>query len=311
MIIQHVLIYLNPSKSSFDYLSFSILEAVMLISKSAVPLFVMISGAIFLHNEKTYTVTKGLHLAKRMIFIILFWNIIAAIYNAAMGDGLKDIMSGLIFGKWWYLYMLVGLYLYMTIADLIIRNNSVTKFVVISFLLFELYISISLVLPEPIQSPVTRLVNKFFPQFFMTNIGTVLIGSCIYRPSKVFTKEESKLFAIIYAIATFILYIHSIKEAVFYNELNYIFFDEATAMVIAGIILYFGLKLLKCDKKPKGLFKKSINYIGTHSLGMYAISNLLLEVCERFKVYSTTYGNLLVGNLLLGGGVDDIVVFNK
>ena len=304
MILQHVVIFLNSPDVSITYMSAVIMETILLITKCAVPLFVMITGAVFLSDsvDKQYSMRKALKLAKKMILVIAFWNVIAAVFTAILGDGLKEMASSLIFGKWWYLYMLVGLYIYMAIADLILKSVDAAKFTIMLFILYELYISLFLLLPGNIQSPANRLVNKFFPQFFMTNIGTVMIGCYVSRGKKIVNNRLIRMGIIILSvISTVVLLAVSINRAVLGKAFNYIYFDEFTSMIIAAFILKFGMKKIK-NVKPEGICRKIIYDVGTHSLGIYVTSNLLLEILERFKIYTENIVNIYVGTFILWGG---------
>jgi surface polysaccharide O-acyltransferase-like enzyme len=57
----------------------------------------------------------------------VFWNVVSAVFTALMGGTLKDIAASAVYGKYWYLYMLVGLYIYMPISDMIVKKVELKK----------------------------------------------------------------------------------------------------------------------------------------------------------------------------------------
>jgi surface polysaccharide O-acyltransferase-like enzyme len=118
----------------------------------AVPVFVMISGALLLHREYEL----GDFLKRRLTRIIwpfLFWSLIYIGYSwynediAFTGDAWANtriILHQLKYGAYyhlWYVYMLIGLYLFIPIISKFVRNASEKEilyfllvwFVVISF----------------------------------------------------------------------------------------------------------------------------------------------------------------------------------
>lgn len=84
------------------------------VSRFAVPLFVMISGALFLNPERKIEVGRlWRHNILRMIGIFFGWCAIYAVADLAFGKGWPDVISDLLFGHYhmWFLVMIIGLYI--------------------------------------------------------------------------------------------------------------------------------------------------------------------------------------------------------
>lgn len=144
MILQHVCIFLHRQNITVTYMSAILIEVIMLITKSAVPLFVIITGSVLLDEEKNFPLQKGIKLSWKMIKIIVVWNIISAIYFY-FNDGLKTSLDKLIYGNYWYLYMLVALYLLMPIVNLMTKNYKITKipvYIIALTLIYEFWLSV-------------------------------------------------------------------------------------------------------------------------------------------------------------------------
>lgn len=114
------------------------------IGRWAVPIFIMISGALLLEKE------RKLNLKKRLIRIIIpmvFWGIFYYLFNLySMGYihtfSIYDMVSELLLGTtsyhMWYLYMLFGLYLSLPIIKIFINSaskNDIEYFIVICFVI--------------------------------------------------------------------------------------------------------------------------------------------------------------------------------
>ena len=109
----------------------------------AVPVFVMISGALFLNPEKPQPLRKlfGKNIL-RIVTVILFWGCVYALLSGLPADlslpSLLTFAKTTVFGHYhmWFLYMIIGLYLVTPILRALTRERSVMRyFLVISFAL--------------------------------------------------------------------------------------------------------------------------------------------------------------------------------
>ncbi|MDD7794103.1 acyltransferase [Clostridium sp. 'White wine YQ'] len=100
------------------------------IGRWAVPIFIMISGALLLEKEREVNLKKRII---RIIIPLLFWGIFFYLFNLyAFGQiqafSIYDMVSGLLMGTtsyhMWYLYMLLGLYLSLPIIKIFINSAS-------------------------------------------------------------------------------------------------------------------------------------------------------------------------------------------
>ena len=116
------------------------------ISRMGVPLFLMISGALFLDERKEVTLKSILSRnVKNIVIITVIWSILYATAYSILsplvkGNPLntKEILSGIIrgHGHMWYLYMIMGIYV-MTpfLKKFVYKENKdmVLSFILISF----------------------------------------------------------------------------------------------------------------------------------------------------------------------------------
>ena len=150
-----------------------------------VPIFVMVSGIFFLESKKSITIKDIFsRYIKRMIIILLFWNVIYAIlYN------LEDYMNGKEIGfsiikdiffnrapHLWYLYMLIGLYLILPFLRNLIKDERIMKYFLTLWLIFEIVISIFQIFPT-INLGINEIVeNKMHINFIMGYSGYFILG---------------------------------------------------------------------------------------------------------------------------------------
>ena len=255
-------------------------------------MFVIITGSVLLSDEKDFSIEKAFSLSFRMIKIIAVWNVISALYFY-VNDGLKIALGKLVYGNYWYLYMLVALYLLMPVVNLILRYGGlkISLYLVIASLIYQVWLSYSLALPDVVYKYAIRFVDKFQLSLITGYTGLLLIGALIRNNSfsniKYNKKKETCLGIGTCALMLGLL-LYSIFEAKKGNHYNYIYFDEFTATVIASMI--FMLFLRKRTLRTWGG-----RFIGTHSMGIYIVSNMVLDAYRRIPLCIEAFSNNFFG----------------
>lgn len=144
--------------SSFEWNVFNVYDS---ITRWCVPVFVMISGTLFLSRD-----IKPLILYKKYILRIftagVFWSFIYAIY---IGGSYKEIIASTLSfsGHLWFIPMIIGLYICQPILRKIIdKNDSITLYFLICSFIF------SFLLPT-----IFHLASAFGGNTFETIIGII------------------------------------------------------------------------------------------------------------------------------------------
>ena len=135
--------YFSPE--SFEWQVYNVFGSLVRI---CVPLFVMISGALFLDPNKEIPLTKLFSkYILRIVTAFLFWSVLYAIYNAFYFEGstkesvvqfIKEVISGQF--HMWFLFMIVGLYLIVPFLKKITANKKLTEYFLILAFIFALII---------------------------------------------------------------------------------------------------------------------------------------------------------------------------
>lgn len=100
-----------------------------------VPVFIMISGALFLDLSKSISIKKlYTHNVFHILCVFLFWSLIYSVYNA-INRGSMDILVLIeaIYGEYhlWFLKMLIGLYVAVPIMRIIVQNRRIEEYFII------------------------------------------------------------------------------------------------------------------------------------------------------------------------------------
>jgi len=170
-----------PSKS-FDFI---VMNSLITLITWCVPIFVMISGGLFLNPQKEITINKLFtKYIKHFVVAFLFWSIIYQIYYYAGamltgGDVLnwKGILYEAMVGPYhmWYLYMLTGVYITIPILRKITESKSTTEYFIVVFLIFSFLQNYGVHMPV-VGNAVSEIMDKTYLPVGVMYIGYFILG---------------------------------------------------------------------------------------------------------------------------------------
>ena len=159
------------------------------IARAGVPLFLMISGALALNENKEKSMEKVLSEIKSFVFLIVVWSIIYAVFyeiilpmvlneKIYMGNFVKAIIDGHF--HMWYLYMLIGLRIATPFLRSFVKKEN-SKLVLLYILMSMIFGFIKPVIKFLAASNdmilyVNDFLDKFHMEFFTGYIAYYLAG---------------------------------------------------------------------------------------------------------------------------------------
>lgn len=256
----------------------------------AVPVFVMISGALLLSKE--YELGDFLkRRLSRIVIPFLFWSLIYVFYLFYSeqidytGDfwiTTRQVLHLLKVGSsyhLWYVYMLIGLYLIIPILSKFIRNA--TEKEVLYFLLVWFVV---MMIDQP-------YLSRFKPQldlrYFEGFIGYLVLGH--YLAFKEFTFKYLKgamwlLFFITLGLttwATYLLFNH-------YNGISTLMYEPLSPPIVIISVSIFMIGRLSQPKLPPSIIKAR-DFIGTYSYGIYLAHAIVLTLLDEQGIRFTWF----------------------
>ena len=167
----------NWEKVDVTSYEWSMLNIYDSICRWAVPVFVMISGALMLNKQKSIKniYTKNVF---RIICSFIFWSLIYTIEKHCFLNNTDNIIKNFLIGNYhlWFLYMIAGLYILTPIITKITESEKTTK--------YFLFISIisTIVLPYIIE--IITLFSTSKAEFIQNRINdlnlNMVIGYSLY-----------------------------------------------------------------------------------------------------------------------------------
>lgn len=137
----------NPSMFSLTNQEQVILELGWNLTKWEIPIFFMISGAIFLNSNKHFTLRESFtKYSKRMLLALIVFGVPYALMEiffdtriisiASIFEAFIRVLNGQSFGHLWYMYTLIGLYLFIPFLKVIVDKIDNKEYIALLLILF-------------------------------------------------------------------------------------------------------------------------------------------------------------------------------
>ena len=281
-------------------LAFNIYNFYDSLVRSAVPLFVMLSGIFFLNPKKEKKI-KNIFFKNvfKLILIYIIWSIIYYFYDIIINNkdfSLYNFVTSVINGPYhfWYIPTIIGLYIISPILIKITQNKNTNKIFKYLFIIFTISCTlktISSISFIPYIEYLNLIINKLPIDIICQYYSYFLLGYFMYNFD--ISKNKRKtiyilgiLSVICCAILTFITSYYEGKNVeYFYNYFSVFTFFEACA-----IFLFFKHHHFKSES----IYQKKVKTISNCTLGIYIIHVLVLNTLLKFKIIQITSFNQII-----------------
>ena len=255
----------------------------------AVPVFVMISGALFLGRDVSISAILKKNVA-RIATVFLFWSgCYALVYLVFRHAPLAVVLSQFITGHYhlWFLYMIVGLYLLIPLLRPIVQNETLTRYFLLlafifTFLLPQLALFCTFVSPRisTLISTVIMFTYCYFPLGF-----TVYFVGGYYLSRRDFSRnEEIVLYCIGIAGLLFSIFapvVHAKAQGapsdIFYN------YNSLNVLLTSVPIFVFAKKHLNFPRMGERAYA-ILRKLSKYSFGVYLVHPMVIELLQHFGI---------------------------
>ncbi len=266
-----------------------------------VPVFIMISGALFLSKEQPIKKIYKKNILKILILLV-FWTLLYNLWQLFISHNsitFKNFIINLTTGPFylWFLYMLIGLYMVIPFLKRITEKKKTMEYFLLLAFIF------TFLLPELIaviafkSEFVANLINNKLDsiQLFMTLgfTGYFILGYYLNKYN--ITKKAEIIIYIIGLIGIIFTIIVSALSSNHQGELVTFFYDNLTVNVAATSIAIF--VFFKKHFNPKHLTMKQSKWLQLFSrctLGVYLTHVFIIDALNSiFEINSLSFNPLI------------------
>lgn len=265
------------------------------LSRFAVPLFIMISGALLLNSKKEEN-TKDF-LKKRLLKVVipfLFWSVAYILFNAHLAHNykninvvyiLKTILAGPVYFHLWFVYAIIPLYLITPIIKKGVNNLNNSQFKYL-FLLWGL-----------------TTFHTYIGYFFKINVGIYInnisgfigyfiSGYYIYKSD--ISRKQRKIWYLIGVISLMFTIIETRLLSIQNGVFNQFFYDSMQPNIILITVAVF--IFLKYHKFKNIHGRDMITKLSNVCFPVYLMHPLVLHYLSKLKI-NVNMVNPLVGDV--------------
>ncbi len=290
---------------SFEWNVFNLYDSIV---RWAVPVFVMISGSLFLSRDCAIERIYRKNIL-RIIVAFIFWSLLYALtYGIYRGDSIVKVVAHILQGHYhlWFLFMIVGLYIAIPFLRKISESEFLTKYFLVLALFFtfifpQVIVALS-VYSEELSIFAQKILSKV--NFYLTlgYSGYFLLGHVLND-----TDIPKRVERIIYilGICGFLFTVLLSRVISLLNQEPYgAFYNYLTLNVLLEsiIIFVFAKRYFNmAHATPK--LKNIITTLSKYSFGAYLVHDMAIQLLRVIGI------NTLVFNPLLSVPVIGIIVF--
>ena len=293
VILNHIIFFLNDylfTNTSALFYSFS-----YSIYKVAVPIFIMISGALLLKKERNYK-----YILKKIIRIVIPLIIIS--YYIAVKENIINyneifkflllILKDPIKIPYWYLYMLISLYLVTPFLYKMIKNFKDKD--------YKIFFIIILLIPTILKtlSILTNFnINNYLTiNFLSINIGYFIMGYYLYNLK--LNKNIMYKFFSLYIISTILMFLSSYVPYLLNNNINLMFDGVDNILVLlSSLSLFYLVRYIYSKIKINDKTKIIISNISDTTFGIYLI-HFIIYYMVYYRIIFIYQFNPIIGILV-------------
>lgn len=303
VIIVHVAgdLLLEGTSGSYKWWVGNITDSIL---RWCVPVFVLISGTLLLDPLKKEAASQFyLKRIKRIFIPLVFWSIFYICYQMfhskffTINQAIKLVVQGRPYNHLWYLYMMLGLYIFTPVFRLTIQGMSKKLFLTLTILLL-------------IMSAMEEVLSKFYfgspgttsgIVMFLPYIGYFFAGGFIRKfgikkIKFIFLGASFCICALVIIICTYIFTLFSIDQNKYYF---YSFTNPFVAILSISIFIFFR-QLSDLNISWIAKIGPFINKIAPATFGIYLIHPFIIDIIVKLKInFPSFYPHDPIAGLIL------------
>ncbi len=273
----------------FSIYPWGVMNLFDILSRYCVPVFLMISGYLFLDPERNIPVKKiYTRYLPRLICAYFFWSFLYAVISSGFAtqrtftpEIIKAFVHDLFWGRYhmWYMYIIVAMYLITPALRAFATNRSALKFFLVASYLYAFLIPNILMIPG-LYAIFGDYVNRLSLQFISGYTFYFVAG--YYMATEDFSGLQKKIIYVLGFIGlagTVITTSAYVLIAQFPNSEYHEYYTAGIPLFSLAVFLFFRERFASVD--PDTRIMKIIMWLSKLSFGVYMAHDFGLIVFKR------------------------------
>lgn len=248
-----------------------------------VPLFFMVSGFLLLQKDEILPIYFSKRL-KKILIPMIFWSLFFVFwkgwYENSDSLSISSVYSLILIPSYyhlWFLYALIGLYLYLPILRKVTHNSENTTLI---YYIFIWFVAVSII---PLFESLINVNSRVDLQSFSGYIGYFVLGL-------LFGKKHLTSKHFIISIFIFILCIIVTSTGTYFLTANndgefigYFYENLSPNIIIASCASFVAIKYVGVNSTllQKTFFKKTLLTLSSCSFGIYFVHTIFIYLLEH------------------------------
>ena len=294
VVVTHVVMGVQHLVTKSDSLAWWIINVYTVFARPAVPLFIMVSGALLLDVRKTENAaTFYRKRALRVLVPFVLWSMVYLLLRKyvqheemSWPDFIVKLITAPVYLHLWFVYTLLGVYLITPILRVLLRrlDPSAMRYLLIAW--FVLFVF------SPFFAQVFQFETIFGFPAFLGYVGYFVLGFYLHSQMAPLNARKGLFGALVIGLATCWLNALSPEKRDLWND----YFSPNTVLMSLCIFCFF--RSSQCILSGTTLVKRCVNLLSDYSFGIYFIHIIILEALASGKLFFTF--NALSFHPLLG-----------
>ncbi len=284
----------------FNSLESKIVDVYYYISQWAVPVFVMISGALFLGKDISLSKLYK-HSILRIVTAFGFWSVVYALWRYFITHekhSVREVVLAIIRGNYhmWFLFIIAGLYLVVPILNAIVANKKTAYyFVVLSFLFSFLLPQVVEVIGYKYAGPyllLGELLSNLRLDIVLGYSGYFILG---YLIKEMYIDRKLEICIYILGLIGFAVTVFVTSWLKNNNISPFAFTDEMSVniwLMSISVFVFAKQHLNKPFKNEKA--NNRLSYLSKCTFGVYLVHPMIIDCLNRLFSYAELSFNPIV-----------------
>lgn len=283
--------------ASLDWQAFNFYDSIV---RWTVPVFVMISGSLFIENKKHTIKRLYSKTILRIVTAFIFWSACYTVVESINYEmNFESAIACFLTGHYhmWFLFMIVGLYIITPFLHKLVENPTLVKyFLWISLIfafIFPLINDLAYRFSTPIGNSIKAMLDNTSAQFVLGYTFYYVLG--LYLSKTELSKRTRTIIYVIGLTGFLITIFASAHDSLLMQAANGKWYGNFNINVLfESVAVFVFFKYCKALQSSTDILYKLVSKLSKYSFGVYLIHAMVLEgLYSLFNLHTLSFNAFL------------------